>query len=466
MSEIRNKLFSLIGTQFSIDVNDINDSDGPGDILGWDSIGQLQLILKIEQTFNVSFSIDDVMEINSISDINKLIEDKVGVVSHEENIPDIKKSLTQVVKVQSPHQLFIGTDGMGRVFEQANRNRVAIVTGSSDYADEVYRLLEQSFNEDFQCVRIAKGSGEPGSAEIKTIAEQLREFNADIILAAGGGSVIDTAKLAWVLYENPTMDVQQVEIEIGQVSLRQKALFAAIPTTFGSGSEASSAAAFNKDGNMSKTIVVSHQFLPDFVFLESVFGLDLPESVLYSSAIDALTHAIEGYVSLIENSYASQLAVSAVRNICPSLKDIILRGVNTENITKLMFGSYWAGVVQNQCSVGATHSLSHQLGAYGIGHGKGNALFLLPVIAVNSKQSHKYQELAIEAGYANTDALIEEIKDIIQESNVLRDINYDLLRQNKEVIISGAMRDITFKTNPVSLTSENLDAIIKDVINS
>jgi alcohol dehydrogenase len=466
MSEIKNKLFSLIGTQFSIDVNDINDSDGPGDILGWDSIGQLQLILKIEQTFNVSFSIDDVMEINSISDINTLIEDKVGVVSHEENIQDIKKSLTQVVKVQSPHQLYIGSDGMGKVFKEANRNKVAIITGSSGYADEVYRSLEQSFNEDFECVRIAKGSGEPDSGEIKAIAEQLHEFKADIILAAGGGSVIDTAKLAWVLYENPTLDVQQVEIEIGQVSLRKKALFAAIPTTFGSGSEASSAAAFNKDGNLSKTIVVSHQLLPDFVFLESVFGLELPESVLYSSAIDALTHAIEGYVSLIENLYASQLAVSAVRNICSALKDIILRGVNNDNITKLMFGSFWAGVVQNQCSVGATHSLSHQLGAYGIGHGKGNALFLLPVIAVNSKQSHKYQELAIEAGYANTDALIEEIKDIIQESNVLRDINYDLLRQNKEVIISGAMRDITFKTNPVSLTSENLDAIIEDVINS
>jgi alcohol dehydrogenase len=465
MNDVKQTLLSVISSQFSLDVGDIKESDGPGDILGWDSIGQLQLILKIEQTFNVSFSIDDVMSINTISDITNIINEKfVTEAKTEEKTP--VKQLLPLAKNHTPHNIFIGVDGISRLFTQEGVNNIAIVTGSYAYAEELFEMVKNNLGDGFQVTRFAKPSGEPREQEILTLSEQLNEFDADLVLAIGGGSVIDAAKLAWVLYENPSLEMSNIEMSIGNAVHRNKAKLAVIPTTYGSGSEASSAAAFNKQDSISKTIVVSHQMLPDYVFFDPNFGMDMPQGVLFASAMDALTHAIEGYVSLIENSFAENLAVLAINNLISAMKDIILRDVNTENLTKLMYGAYWAGMVQNQCSVGATHALAHQMNSYGLSHGQANSLFILPVFIFNSEKTNKYQTLLIDLDYKHLDELIIDIQNIIQKKKIISDLDVEMLQSNKESIINGAEKDITFKTNPVSLTHADLSQIFNNALNS
>ncbi len=465
MNDVKQTLLSLIASQFSLDANDINVNDGPGDILGWDSIGQLQLILKIEQTFNVSFSIDNVMSINTISDIIGIINEKCVVEAPQEEKIVIKK-LLPLSKVHAPNNIFTGVDGISGLFKREGLKDIAIVTGSSAYAEELFELVKNNLGDGFKVTRLIKPSGEPKEQEIIALSKQMNDFGTDLVLAIGGGSVIDSAKLAWVLYENPSLEMNNIEMGIGMAMHRSKAKLAVIPTTFGSGSEVSSAAAFNKLDEKSKTIVVSHQMLPDYVFLDPNFGIDMPQHILFASAMDALTHAIEGYVSLIENAFAENIAVMAINNLIAAMKDIILRDVNTENLTKLMFGAYWAGMVQNQCSVGATHALAHQVNHYGLSHGQANSLFLLPVLIFNSERSNKYQNLVIDLDYKHLDELIADVQEIIQKKKIVTEVDVETLKVNKDIIIRGAEKDITFKTNPVSLRHADLNQIFDNALNT
>jgi len=458
MEELKKQIYQLISQEFNIDLSEVTDNIGPGDLTRWDSIGQLRLIVGIEQTFKVQLTIDDVMSMNSVKDIIEIIK---KYWQKEETVTKEKKP-----RIFSGHQTIRVPGythwGKGSIsaFKSFNFNRLALIIGSSEYANSIVEEVKSLLPESIELKVIKKISGEPTQDSIENISRQLLEFSPDSIAAIGGGSTIDAAKLAWALYEQPDFKLSTVDSAIVDLGLRKKASFVAVPTTFGSGSEASSAAAFTKENKLNKTIVISHNFIPDQVILDPSLGKAASLTLIYSTAFDALTHAIEGYVSIIDNPFIEPMAIWAIKNILSVLSQLPNKGLNLEILEKLCYSSYYAGIVQNHCSVGLTHSLSHQLGGFAIAHGVANAMFLTSVIEHNSKKTDKYNNLIRKVGFESVSELVDEIKKIFENAPILPQAGeIEVISSNKDIVVNGAMKDITFRTNPVLLTKEEVEGV-------
>jgi len=453
---VETKLLKVISEQFNEDVADIQLTDGPGDLDAWDSIGQLQLIVKVEKEFNIKLSVDDVVSIDDISDMISLIENKIEELPTTE--AEISKPVVDYFEIRLNKHLLIGHGGIGELYSIYNINRLFILVGNlkSNKAESLLRDINISGEIEI----FEKKGGEPTEKEISRIAKQLKAFQPDFVLAIGGGSVMDSAKLAWALYENDVESIDSLHSD-GMV-LNAKARLGVLPTLFGSGSEISSAAAYSKDNSMGKSIVVNHDFIPEFVNLDYSQVLTAPEEIIFFSAFDALTHAIEGYCSIVPNFVMKNLAIRSIKLILMSLKSTN-RIKDKEVLESILIGSYWAGQVQNHCSVGLSHSIAHQLEKYQISHGKANSLALVDVLRLNSTKTSIINDLAHDLGFIDSDHFISNIEKIIEDSGFNISVKSD--EWNLDSIVEGAMKDVTFRTNPVVLEASDVRQVLMSIIN-
>ena len=467
MDEIISKVFSILSEQFSVPDNEITDETGPGDLAKWDSIGHLRLILELEKQFNIQLTVDDVMSINNVIDIinviNKFARDGEKHSEDQEGKVGIS-SVFHPVRVSSA--TYWGKNSLS-VLRNLDFDRVALIVGSSKYADDITEKVRElvSKNTDFQNFR--RPNGEPVESDIVKLSEELNQFSPSHIIAIGGGSTMDIAKLSWLLYEKPDFRLGDVDGSIIDLNLRQKASFISVPTTFGSGAEVSSAAAFTKENDCGKSMVVSHDFIPDQVILDPLLGEGASLATVYSSAFDALTHAVEGFVSVVNHPMLEPIAIRTIKDIMQAMKKIKSEGISADVLESLCYSAYYAGIVQNHCSVGLTHSFAHQLGYYGISHGLANAMFLLPVIEYNSRKVENYNNLAMEIGFKSVNDFIDEINKILNESSIIPSkAILETIVRDKTVIIEGTINDITFRTNPVILDQSEVETVFNNAMES
>ncbi len=262
----------------------------------------------------------------------------------------------------------------------------------------------------FECkVFNPKWHGEPKLSKIKESVGQLLDFNPDWIVAIGGGSVIDGAKIAWALYENPNFDNERLSIPFSLPPLRKKARFVAVPTTAGTGSETSSSAIITSEDGLKKIPVVTHDFLPDLAILDANLLQNIPLKILIPSMLDALSHCLEGYVSKMQNIMAGNLVCHALQNLLNAFQK--LKNNHKDYANPALIGAYFAGIVQNINVVGPAHALAHNIPS--IPHGVATGLLLPEVIKTHSKKNsnlkEKYNDLALKIGYKNLDYIISEI---------------------------------------------------------
>ena len=209
--------------------------------------------------------------------------------------------------------------------------RVSVIHGSSldeGYKQKVVRALSS-----FEISFIKKTwFGEPTLETLSATIKKIEEFKPDLIIAIGGGSVIDGAKMVRTYYEFPFFEVNETSFAM----LNWKTTFVAIPTTIGSGAEISSASVMYNDKTKTKEFIVSHQFIPEIIVLEACLIENAPKKVLLSSMVDALSHAIEGYMSTIDNVLVDSYAEKAIQ-IISQYYQVINKGVEQEYINKLQF---------------------------------------------------------------------------------------------------------------------------------
>ena len=198
-----------------------------------------------------------------------------------------------------------------------------------------------------------KWQGEPTLNSLSETIADIEKIKPDILLAIGGGSVIDGAKMVRTYYEFPFFDMNDTKFSM----LNWKTNFVAIPTTIGSGAEISSASVMYNDSNKSKEFVISHKFIPEIIILEASLIANAPKKMLLSSMVDALSHCIEGYMSNIDNILIDSYAEKAIQ-IISKYYEVVSKGIDKENLNKLQLASVFAGMVQNHCIVGATHAYS------------------------------------------------------------------------------------------------------------
>jgi len=480
----RAQIYDTIAATLLTPVSEITDKVGPGDLPTWDSIGQIQLVAKLEEDFGLNFSIDDVMSMNSVGDIVRIISRHRGetapvtfepamaaasvpapeAISTSEPTPAQSPSRTTIRgnAIRTPATVFWGEGSLATVAQLVTGSAVAII-GSSAYSKEIESQLKGWLG---NSVTIAsRPTGEPTLSGIQQLANTLRAVAPRTIIAIGGGSTLDIAKLAWALYENPGRSLAEFMVPFSLPPFSSGIQFIAVPTTFGSGSEASSAATFTDIHATQKSILVSHDLLPHTVILDSSLGRNLPLATLASCGFDALTHAVEGAVSRIENPLMTTYAESAIRRLISGLTAVIAkRTLSPQILDDLCYGSYLAGIVQNHCSVGLTHAIAHQLSGYSVSHGIANTNLLVPVIAFNrSLGSTGYDTIAHACGYPTADAMIAQWTILINQAGlqIPADVRLKLIA-DRSIIAAGAIKDITFRSNPVHPTQAQLESFIAD----
>ena len=464
MKDIKTAIYEIISKEFSVRIDEIADDKGPGDIDGWDSIGQLRLIINIEQTFNYQLSVDEVVSINSVKDIINIVSKFLNQGEKVEDDIDKNKSDIFINPIQFPARTY-GGPGSVNVLNSFNYSKVAIVTGDSKYSEKNSTIICDNLSKNIEVKVFKKNSGEPVINDIKKLIFNFQEFSPDHIIALGGGSVIDTAKLLWIGYENTNLDWDDLLSINKEVILRKNATFTAIPTIFGSGAEVSSAIACRHGNSISKTILYNNSLLPDNVILDANF-LDFNNNhLLYSGVFDACTHALEGFVSVIENPFLDNNVFDSMKILLSIIEELNNNKQNLKTVENLCYASYHAGIIQNHCSVGITHSFAHQLSSFGVAHGVANALFLSSVIEFNKHHTEKYDILIDSIEIESIKSLVNFFDQTLFKSGIIPSKDTIMLMvKNRDAIINGAMEDVTFRTNPILPSFNEMSTIFDKTI--
>lgn len=222
---------------------------------------------------------------------------------------------------------------------------------------------------------------EPSEDQVTEVVAKLSELNVSAIVALGGGSVMDMAKLVGVMLNGgPTMQ----DLFDGKLPRKRDLPLVMIPTTAGTGSEATPNAIIYRPSQQLKVGIVCDAFMPDRVILDPELTTGLPAAITASTGMDALCHALECYISNKANLLSDVLAVEATRLIFKSLKKSYTNGGDLEARADMLLASFYAGICIASSGTNGVHALSYPLGGrYRIPHGVSNAVLLAPVFAAN-----------------------------------------------------------------------------------
>ena len=237
---------------------------------------------------------------------------------------------------------------------------------------------------------------DPTLACAKAGAEQMRLFQPDVIIALGGGSAMDAAKIMWVLYEHPEanfMDMAMCFMDIRKriytfPKMGEKAYFIAVPTSAGTGSEVTPFAVITDEQTGVKYPLADYELMPNMAIIDADFHMTAPKGLTAASGIDAVTHAMEAYASMLATDYTDGLALQALKVIFQYLPVAYDNGLtDVEAREKMANAATMAGMAFANAFLGVCHSMAHKLGAFHhIPHGVANALMIEEVIRFNAAE--------------------------------------------------------------------------------
>ena len=233
---------------------------------------------------------------------------------------------------------------------------------------------------------------DPTLACAKEGAKAMASFEPDTIIAFGGGSAMDAGKIMWLLYEHPDADFQDMAMRFMDIRKRvytfpkmgEKAYFVAIPTSSGTGSEVTPFAVITDETTGIKYPLTDYELLPDMAIVDTDNMMSQPKGLTSASGIDAMTHALEAYASMMATDYTDGLALKAIKNIFKYLPIAYDDGTNVKAREKMANASTMAGMAFANAFLGVCHSMAHKLGAFHhLPHGIANALLIDEVMKFN-----------------------------------------------------------------------------------
>lgn len=241
---------------------------------------------------------------------------------------------------------------------------------------------------------------EPTLESVKRGAAAMAGYRPDWVVGLGGGSPMDAAKAMWVLYENPTIDLEAIN-PFEPLNLRQKARMIAISATSGTGAEVSWGIVLTDPVDRRKIAIGSPENLPDIAIVDPSLAATMPPQLTADTGMDALTHAIEGYTSTWSNDFSDGLCLKAIQLIFKFLPQVVANGADIEAREKMHNAAAIAGLgfINSMCSL--AHALGHSLGAiYQLPHGRAVGLFLPYTIQFNAFNNGRarYHEIAAFLG--------------------------------------------------------------------
>lgn len=310
---------------------------------------------------------------------------------------------------------------------------------------------------------------------IENIQNGVRSFwesEADYIVAVGGGSSIDTAKAIGVIARNPIFfDVRSLEGE-AKTQHRSVPLFA-VPTTAGSAAEVTIHYVVS-DGEKRRKFVCTDAFdIPLVAFVDSDLMMSMPPLLTAASGMDALTHAIEGYITKNAWVMTDMLHLKAVELIAQALPGAMKNEASAREAMAL--GQYIAGMGVSNAGLGVVHSMAHALGAfYDIPHGIANAILLPSVMEFNAPHTgEKYQALARAMGVPDTEqmdeaeyrtAAVAAVRALTKELEIPDNLHGTLIEEDIPLLAADAMQDVCCPCNPREVTKSDIEALYRALL--
>lgn len=306
-----------------------------------------------------------------------------------------------------------------------NKKKVFIVTDKVlydlGYINHVTKVLDQ-IGMDYKIFYDVEP--DPTIATAKKGAEEMNLFKPDVIIALGGGSPMDAAKIMWVLYEHPEVKFEDLAMRFMDIRKRvytfpkmgEKAMMISIPTSAGTGSEVTPFAVITDEKTGLKYPLADYELTPDIAIVDAELMLNMPKGLTAASGIDALTHAIEAYVSVLASEFTNGLALEAIRLIFKYLPDAYNDGENNIKAReKMAHSSTMAGMAFANSFLGVCHSMAHKLGAaHHVPHGVANALLINEVIRFNAVDNPRKQAAFPQYKYPNAKWRYGRIADYLQ----------------------------------------------------
>ena len=260
---------------------------------------------------------------------------------------------------------------------QVQGSRVFFVTDANIISAGLLAIVKEHLAEQM-CIagEFSQVEPDPSLATVERGAQAMLQAAPDWIVAVGGGSVMDAAKAMWILYERPDIDVDAIN-PVEFLGLRKKARLIAIPTTTGTGSEATWATVLTDTRENRKLGLGNRECLPDIAILDPIMVQTLPQAVLIDTALDALTHAIEGFTSTWHNDFSDGMCLNAFELICAALPKCIQDPGDLDSRAGLQNAASIAGLGFGNSMAALAHGLGHALGGiFHTPHGRAVSLFL------------------------------------------------------------------------------------------
>ena len=328
------------------------------------------------------------------------VSDNVGV-KHLLNVKTVAERRENMLWFRTPEKVYLKRGCLAAALQELKsvlgRKKAFIVTDAYLYHNGYTKAVEQSLDEmGIRHSCFFDVTPDPTLACARAGAAQMASFQPDVIIALGGGSAMDAAKIMWVLYEYPEADFMDMAMRFADIRKRvysfpkmgEKACFVAVPTTAGTGSEVTPFAVITDEQTGVKYPLADYELMPDMAIVDADLMCHAPKGLTAASGIDALTHALEAYASMLATDYTDSLALGAMKKIFEYLPRTYEQGsLDRKAWEKMADAATMAGMAFANAFLGVCHSMAHKLGAFHhLPHGIANALMIEEVLRFNAAE--------------------------------------------------------------------------------
>ena len=378
------------------------------------------------------------------------VSENVGV-KHLVNIKTVAERRENMLWFRTPEKVYIKRGCLPVALEELKnvmgKKKVFIVTDSFLFENGYTKCITDKLNEmGIEHTTFSNVAPDPTLACAIEGTRAMNEFKPDCIIAVGGGSAMDAGKIMWVMYEHPEVDFMDMAMRFMDIRKRvytfpkmgEKAYFIAVPTSAGTGSEVTPFAVITDEKSGIKYPLADYELMPKMAIVDANMMMNAPKGLTSASGIDAVTHCLEAYASMMATEYTDGLAIESLKNIFKYLPRAYENGANDpEAREKMANAATMAGMAFANAFLGVCHSMAHKLGAFHhIAHGIANALMIEEVLRFNSAEVptkmgtfpqydhphtlRRYAEVAEALNLGgNTDE--EKLENLIKAINELKD---------------------------------------------
>jgi len=415
--------------------------------------------------------------------------DNVGI-GHLLNIKTVAERRANMLWFRTPDRMYFKPsctdEALRELAVDFGRKKAMIVTDQFLFDAGYTKAIEEQLRSlGMQTITFFDVAPDPTMAAARAGAKLMRSFQPDSIIAFGGGSPIDAAKIMWLLYEHGDISLEDMSMDFMDIRKRvykfpkmgEKAFFVAIPSTAGSGSEVTPFAVITDEKTGIKYPLADYALMPNMAIVDANHMMNQPKSLTRASGIDVLTHAIEAYVSILASDFTDGLALQAIKLVFDNLSAAYHEGAANPKAREAMANaSAIAGMAFANAFLGINHSMAHKLGAYhNMAHGIANALLMTNVMKYNAataptkmgtfsqyeypKALERYAAIARHIGLQGTDdkalleALIEKIEALKEDIEIPSSIKaYGIeeaaFKANLDEMVEEAWNDQCTGANP------------------